>query len=416
MKLLSIAGEGLASLAEPFAIDGAVHVARWEVRRARGRPDARLQQSEVRLARVEADGTEAALGGRKRDTLAEIQRLLGLGFDQFMRTVVLAQGRFDAFLTAPETERGELLERIVGEEVFSALSRKVFELARTRREAIARASDALDAVAPLDDAARAALEGERAGIADGEAGRRAGIEALRRELEWWRADAKLSAQADAAQASREAAARAHDALGAAREELGLRRAALALAAVLRDAARAEADAATKARGHEVAAAALSGAEAKAREARADVAAARAALATAEADIARLEPEWERAATLDVQVEGAHANARREAEAEACPAAERKAIAALLRDGADAARGEAEATRAHARLAGEARLRDEEARSGASPSTLSRATSAAMPAASSARGPDLPASSRRRASPASRAWARVASASPRAASA
>jgi hypothetical protein len=43
-----------------------------------------------------------------------------------------------------------------------------------------------------------------------------------------------------------------------------------------------------------------------------------------------------------------------------PAGERKAIAALLRDGADPARGEAEAARAHARLVGEARLRDESA--------------------------------------------------------
>jgi exonuclease SbcC len=369
-------GRGVARAEARFvAIDGAVHVARWEVRRARGKAGAKLQPSEVTLARVEPGGDEVPLGGRKRETLAEIQRLLGLGFEQFMRTVVLAQGRFDAFLTAPETDRGELLERITGEEVFSALSRKVFEIARTRREAVARASDALDAVAPLDDAARAALEGERADIAGGEAGRRAGIEALRRELEWWRADARLAAQAATAQASLDEALRAHEALGAQREELALRRAALALAPALRDAARAQADAATKARARDAAAAELSVAAAKAQKARADVAAARAALADAEAEIARLEPEWDRATALDVQVDAAHATARREAEAEACPAEERKAIAALLRDGADPARGEAEAARAHARLAGEARACDAEIASG--PRALDAADIAAL---------------------------------------
>ncbi|MFM8989910.1 MAG: AAA family ATPase, partial [Alphaproteobacteria bacterium] len=74
-------GRGVARAEVRFvAIDGAVHVARWEVRRARGRPDARLQHSEVRLARVEA---EQPLDLRQRVALPAAQRRLGpVGLDE----------------------------------------------------------------------------------------------------------------------------------------------------------------------------------------------------------------------------------------------------------------------------------------------------------------------------------------------
>lgn len=360
-------GRGVARAEVRFvAIDGRVHVARWEVRRARGRPDARLQQSEVRLARVEADGTEAALGGRKRDTLAEIQRLLGLGFEQFMRTVVLAQGRFDAFLTAPEPDRGELLERIAGEEIFSALSRKVFELARARREAVARAADALDAAAALDDAARAALEQERAALVAGEATHRAVMEALRAGLAWWREEAKLATQASVAEEARDAAMRRRDALGEASAELALRRAALGLAPILREAANAEAASIARARASDEAGKALAEAQAKATLARAEEEKARAALAAAEATRARHEPEWEEATRLDVALVAGRAAARREAEDATCPAPEREAIAARLREGADPAHGKAEAARAAARLGEDARGLEAEIEAGPRP--------------------------------------------------
>jgi exonuclease SbcC len=357
-------GRGVARAEVRFvAIDGRVHVARWEVRRARGRADARLQQSELRLARIEDDGGEAALGGRKRETLAEIQRLLGLGFEQFMRTVVLAQGRFDAFLTAPETERGELLERIAGEEVFSALSRKVFEIARERREAVARASEALDAVASLDDATRAALEDERATLAAGEQARRAGIEALRAQLAWWGEEGRRAAQAEAAEAASAAALSGRDALGDARGELALRRAALGLAPILRGAAHAESEAAARTRACDESGTDLAGAESKAAAARAGEAKARAAFAAAEAERARHEPEWDKATALDARLAADDATARREAADAACPAPERKAIAALLRDGVDPARREDEAARARARLGEDARALDAEIEAG-----------------------------------------------------
>ena len=90
------AGEGHAEL-DFVARDGRSYRSRWSVRRARGRADGRLQQASIDL---ECLDTGERLGGRKRETLAEIERLIGLNAEQFGRAVVLAQGEFEAFIKA----------------------------------------------------------------------------------------------------------------------------------------------------------------------------------------------------------------------------------------------------------------------------------------------------------------------------
>lgn len=57
----------------------------------------------------------------------------GLTFDQFRRTVLLAQGDFDSFLLAPERERGELLDKITSTEIYGRISVRVAEGTRILR-------------------------------------------------------------------------------------------------------------------------------------------------------------------------------------------------------------------------------------------------------------------------------------------
>ena len=88
--------------------------ARWDVWRARRRPYGRLQPQAVSLEDL-ASGKN--LGGTKSETLAAIESRLGLSFEQFRRSALLAQGEFAAFLRAGERDRGELLERMTGTEI-----------------------------------------------------------------------------------------------------------------------------------------------------------------------------------------------------------------------------------------------------------------------------------------------------------
>jgi exonuclease SbcC len=72
----------------------------------------------------------------------EIVRITQLTYDQFLRSVLLAQGEFAAFLSAPAKEKGNLLQQIAGEEIYKkfgeALSNRISdekqELARIKNK------------------------------------------------------------------------------------------------------------------------------------------------------------------------------------------------------------------------------------------------------------------------------------------
>jgi len=78
--------------------DAQQYRARWSVRRARGQTDGTLQDQQVTLTAL--DGLGERLGGTKTETLRAIVARLGLSFDQFRRSALLAQGEFAAFLRA----------------------------------------------------------------------------------------------------------------------------------------------------------------------------------------------------------------------------------------------------------------------------------------------------------------------------
>ncbi|MFN0075877.1 MAG: AAA family ATPase [Prosthecobacter sp.] len=94
--------------------------------------------------------------GREVDPL--IESLTGLDYNRFMRSVLLAQGQFAAFLKAKPNERAELLEKITGTEIYSDLSVLAYETHKAKDEAVMRLKASLGAVTVLDDEARTKLE------------------------------------------------------------------------------------------------------------------------------------------------------------------------------------------------------------------------------------------------------------------
>jgi exonuclease SbcC len=132
--------------------------ARWEVSKARGKADGRLQAQEVALSRID-DGQR--IGQGKKNTLEAISELIDLNFDQFRRSVLLAQGDFAAFLKAKKDERSSLLERITGTELYSELSIAAFERARQEKEALSQIANRMQDQIPLDQDARQLLEQQR---------------------------------------------------------------------------------------------------------------------------------------------------------------------------------------------------------------------------------------------------------------
>lgn len=115
--------DGFASI--DFAgVDGHVHQATWRIRRARNKVHGELQADTVDLKDLT---NNAIFPGKKTETLKEIERLVGLSFDQFTRSVMLAQGDFTAFLKAKEDEKSSLLEKLTGTTIYSEISKLIYE-------------------------------------------------------------------------------------------------------------------------------------------------------------------------------------------------------------------------------------------------------------------------------------------------
>jgi exonuclease SbcC len=180
--------------------------ARWSVRRSRNRAAGALQPSTMSLQQL--PGLQA-LGGTKTEVLAEVERRIGLSFEQFTRSVLLAQNEFSAFLRTDENERGELLETLTGSAVYSDISRRAYERWRVEQEAMRRLTARLQDQAPLSPDERTELDAghaaAQAALTAAEA-RRAGLE---RQLRWHQELDRLRA----------AETQADDALARARTEI-----------------------------------------------------------------------------------------------------------------------------------------------------------------------------------------------------
>ena len=74
-----------------------------------------------------ADATGAILDIKKSKVPAHNEKLIGLNYDQFIKSVLLAQGEFAQFLKAKKDERGALLEKITGTGIYRELGRKAYE-------------------------------------------------------------------------------------------------------------------------------------------------------------------------------------------------------------------------------------------------------------------------------------------------
>ena len=105
-------------------------------------------------------GSGRILADKGREMDAMVEALTGLDGQRFLRSVLLAQGQFAAFLKAKPNERAELLEKITGTEIYSDLSMLAFETYREKEERVKQLKASVGAVAVLDEEARGKLEME----------------------------------------------------------------------------------------------------------------------------------------------------------------------------------------------------------------------------------------------------------------
>ncbi|MEG2181144.1 MAG: AAA family ATPase [Bacteroidales bacterium] len=106
-----------------IGIDGIAYRSRWSVRRGHRKAHNPIQAPSVILTRID---NNAEFPEKKKGTLAEISRLVGLTYDQFTRTVLLAQGDFALFLKANDSDRASLLEKLTGTSIYTQISMRIY--------------------------------------------------------------------------------------------------------------------------------------------------------------------------------------------------------------------------------------------------------------------------------------------------
>ncbi|RAJ97877.1 exonuclease SbcC [Larkinella arboricola] len=121
---------GTAAYAEiEYEVGGKAYRSRWSIKKNR---NGNWNNYEMEIAFLPEGQTEGQLLPIKG--LSEFpkknEELIGLTYDQFIRSIVLAQGAFDQFLKARAAERSKMLERITGTEIYRQLSQRAHQVNR----------------------------------------------------------------------------------------------------------------------------------------------------------------------------------------------------------------------------------------------------------------------------------------------
>ena len=125
-----------------FVANSVRYLAEWSIRRGNS-PKGQLRSTESdALITDRLSPLGKSLGSSENTVSEEITAILGLDFDAFKRSVMLAQGEFAAFLKATNEERRKILEATAGigiyDELKKVLNEKVRETETTHQEVLQR--------------------------------------------------------------------------------------------------------------------------------------------------------------------------------------------------------------------------------------------------------------------------------------
>ncbi|MFZ4524954.1 MAG: AAA family ATPase [Chlorobium sp.] len=120
----------------------------WSQRRSHKQPGGELQPQKHEIADGE---TGKIIESKLQNTLAAVVKLTGMDFEQFTRSMLLAQGGFAAFLQAPADERAPVLEQITGTEIYSRISMGVHERNRMEQQILMALREECSSIRLLDE-------------------------------------------------------------------------------------------------------------------------------------------------------------------------------------------------------------------------------------------------------------------------
>ena len=187
-----------------LANNGSIYRAEWHVRFQR----VRYENAKTALYKITRNGEEIT---EETADWNELPNIIGLDYDQFLRTVLIAQGSFANFLTAKENERYELLEKLIGcEETYTNIATEIKKAKDQATDAYNQMAASVEAVKQnlLNDEELAQLQEEIARLEKAEKELDSQLQAISKDLQWFEEIDKQVKQITICQENMEQAANA----------------------------------------------------------------------------------------------------------------------------------------------------------------------------------------------------------------
>ena len=187
-----------------LANNGSIYRAEWHVRFQR----VRYENAKTSLYKITRNGEQLT---EEIADWNELPNIIGLDYDQFLRTVLIAQGSFANFLTAKENERYELLEKLIGcEETYTNIATEIKKAKDQAVDAYNQMAASVEAVKQnlLNDEELAQLQEEITLLEKAEKELDSQLKAISENLQWYEENDKQMKQIAIYQADMEQAANA----------------------------------------------------------------------------------------------------------------------------------------------------------------------------------------------------------------
>ena len=148
-------GTGFCRACVTYSCQKGTFISEFEQKRAGMKASGNLQKASYRIRKVDensdlgdlfSSADNFTLSGTGSKLGEETQKIIQLDYEQFCRSIMLAQGEFSAFLESDERARAEILEKLTGTERYREIGNKIaqkfseikknFQLTKKQKEEI----------------------------------------------------------------------------------------------------------------------------------------------------------------------------------------------------------------------------------------------------------------------------------------
>lgn len=175
-----------------FENAGQKYEATWSMRLAtKAGKKLSTPKEEVRLKNI---STGIIIAEKKRELQNEVERVLQLNYNQFLRSAMLAQGEFASFLSANAKDKGELLEQITGEDIYKKIGESINQKQYEEKKKLEAIQARINTEDLLSGEARTELKEEEKAIAHEVKQLAIELQKLQSIINWYKKEEELSAQ------------------------------------------------------------------------------------------------------------------------------------------------------------------------------------------------------------------------------